>query len=213
MSLLHDLFRVQASAHPDLPAVTDGVRTLTYKELDVLTDRLATELQTRGACVDSCVVIYMSKSIDYVVSYIAILKAGAAYLPMDAAYPIEMVNMVLQDAQPKVVIVSPKFFDNVKDAGVSVLQLVPDWEAALPSVEDAAAAFVAPVMVRMEIVRNIHSSTLPLLTFFLSTFSHSPLISLSCIACMLFLCHAYHALSLVELGFPRLRCVLLRHYR
>ena len=83
MSLLHDLFREQARQHSSLPAVSDGKRTLTYKELDDLTDQLAAELQARGACVDSCVVIYMSKSIDYVVSYIATLKAGAAYLPMD----------------------------------------------------------------------------------------------------------------------------------
>jgi hypothetical protein len=67
---------------------------------------------------------------------------------LTAAYPIEMVNMVLQDAQPKVVIVSPTFFPNVKDAGVSVLELVPTWEDTLVSSADAAAAFVAPVMVR-----------------------------------------------------------------
>ena len=83
MSLLQDLFRAQAKAHPDLLAVSDGERSLTYKQLDELTDRLAAELQRRGACVDSSVVIYMSKSINYVVSYVSILKAGAAYLPMD----------------------------------------------------------------------------------------------------------------------------------
>jgi non-ribosomal peptide synthetase component F len=83
MSLLHELFRVQAQAHPSLPAVSDGTRTLSYRELDSLTDRLAARLQELGATVDSCVVIYMAKSIEYVVSYIAILKAGAAYLPMD----------------------------------------------------------------------------------------------------------------------------------
>lgn len=83
MSLLHDLFRVQAKAYPDLPAVSDGKRSLTFGELDSITDRMAAELQSRGACVDSCVVIYMSKSINYVISYISILKAGAAYLPMD----------------------------------------------------------------------------------------------------------------------------------
>jgi hypothetical protein len=60
-----------------------------------------------------------------------------------------MVNMVLQDAQPKVVIVSPSFFPNVQDAGVPVLQLVPGWEdSLLPSAEEAAAAFTDPVMVR-----------------------------------------------------------------
>jgi non-ribosomal peptide synthetase component F len=148
MPLLQDLFRSQASAHPDLPAVSDGARSLTYRELDVLTDRLAAELQSRGACVDSSVVIYMSKSINYVVSYIAILKAGAAYLPMDAAYPLEMVNMVLQDAQPKVVIVSPEYCCNVKGAVTSVMEPVPGWEDSLLSTDEATAALIHHDMVR-----------------------------------------------------------------
>jgi hypothetical protein len=64
-----------------------------------------------------------------------------------AAYPIEMVNMVLADAQPKVVIVSPTFHDNVKDAAMPVLQLVPGWEDSLMSSEEAATALTHPVMV------------------------------------------------------------------
>lgn len=64
-----------------------------------------------------------------------------------AAYPIEMVNMVLLDAQPKVVIVSPTFHDNVKDSAASVLHLVPQWEESLMSEAEAAAAFTAPIMV------------------------------------------------------------------
>lgn len=58
-----------------------------------------------------------------------------------------MVNMVLQDAQPMVVIVSSNFFSNVKEAGVSVLELKPDWEDSLLSQAEAAAVFVPPVMV------------------------------------------------------------------
>jgi tyrocidine synthetase-3 len=96
MPLLHDLFRTQALAHPDLPAVSDGQHTLTYRELDSLTDRLAAELQAQGACVDSCVVIYMSKSINYVVSYIAILKSGAAYLPMDGKLCFPLIPSLLR---------------------------------------------------------------------------------------------------------------------
>ena len=56
--------------------------------------------------------------------------------------------MVLADAQPKVVIVSPTFHDNVKDAAMPVLQLVPGWEDSLMSSEEAATALTHPVMVR-----------------------------------------------------------------
>ena len=74
VKLLHDLFREKAVKYPEFPALSDGKCTLTYKQLDDVTDRLAAALQKRGATVDSCVVIYMSKSIDYVISYIGILK-------------------------------------------------------------------------------------------------------------------------------------------
>ena len=55
--------------------------------------------------------------------------------------------MVLQDAQPKVVIVSPNFYSNVKDAAPPVMQLVPEWEDSIMSSAEAAAAFTPPVMV------------------------------------------------------------------
>lgn len=156
--LLHDLFREQADANPYLPAVSDGEKTLSYAQLDEITDRFAAELQKRGACVDSSVVIYMSKSIDYVISYISILKAGAAYLPMDAAYPMEMVTMVLQDAQPKVVIVSAEYHKNVENSTASVVVLEEGWENSLPSLCDSKSMFNPPVMDLDSLAYVVYSS-------------------------------------------------------
>jgi non-ribosomal peptide synthetase component F len=156
MKLLQDLFREQAVKYPGLPAVSDGKRTLTYKQLDDVTDRLAAALQKRGAVVDSCVVIYMSKSIDYVISYIGILKAGAAYLPMDAAYPMEMVQMVLQDALPSVVIVSTEYAANVSNCSASVLELVSNWQdMLLPS---DATELASPAMNLDSLAYVVYSS-------------------------------------------------------
>ena len=70
-----------------------------------------------------------------------------------AAYPIEMVNMVLQDAQPKVVIVSPVFFSNVKDSGIPVLELSAGWEDSLMTIAKAKSTFINPVMVRISSIR------------------------------------------------------------
>lgn len=140
--LLHDLFIKCAAANPSATAVSDGVSSLTYRELDELSDRLAVTLQEMGAKVDSSVVIYMNKSIEYVISYIAILKAGAAYLPMDAAYPKEMVSMVLQDAEPAVVLVSSIFAENVSTFP-KLFVFSSEWESHIAPVSSKPLRFPA----------------------------------------------------------------------
>ena len=73
---LHEMFRRQALRTPDAVAVVDGDDSITYGELDNLTDRLAGYLQANGVTFDNPVGIFMETSYEYVVSYIAILKAG-----------------------------------------------------------------------------------------------------------------------------------------
>ena len=77
LSLVTDSFRGQAIRTPHVVALvcTDG-RTLTYCELDELSDLLATNLQTRGIQPDHAIGVYMKKSIEYVISFLGILKAG-----------------------------------------------------------------------------------------------------------------------------------------
>ena len=77
LGLLHDMFRRQAKLTPEKTAVIDANdRTMTFKELDEVSDSVALNLQYRGVKVDSIVGIYMARSLEYVISYIAILKAG-----------------------------------------------------------------------------------------------------------------------------------------
>ena len=81
--LLHKMFRQQAAATPEALAVVDSDgRRMTYQELDTATEILATNLRIKGVVPDSVVGIYMEKNIEYVISYIAILKAGRyQYVP------------------------------------------------------------------------------------------------------------------------------------
>ena len=74
--LLHDLFRKQAELTPDRPAVVLENQTLTFHQLNELTDLLANNLQLKGVKPDSIVGIYMKKCVEYVIAYISILKAG-----------------------------------------------------------------------------------------------------------------------------------------
>lgn len=76
LGLIHEIFTRQAKATPEKIAVIDGERELTFSQLDEASDILAVTLGHRGVRADSCVAIYMHKSIEFTVAYIAILKAG-----------------------------------------------------------------------------------------------------------------------------------------
>lgn len=89
---LHELFVAQARRTPAAVAVADAGRELTYRELDELTDRMAHHLRGQGVGPQDVVGIRMDRSADLLVAMLGILKAGAAYLPLDPAYPAERVE-------------------------------------------------------------------------------------------------------------------------
>ncbi|XP_038055415.1 linear gramicidin synthase subunit D-like [Patiria miniata] len=117
LGCLQDMFRRQAKMLPDSNAiVTDDGQTMTYKELDEVTDVLAAHLHGKGVVGDSIVGIYLEKCLEYPIAYIAILKAGGAYLPLDISYPQQLLDDVLQDAKPVSVITFTDLVPRLKGA-------------------------------------------------------------------------------------------------
>src|SRR4029077_4911717 len=88
-ALLHAPFRARAAEDPDHPAVVSTERTLSYGELDRLSTHYARELRARGAGRGTLVAVCMDKGWEQVVAVLAILEAGAAYLPVDPSLPPE----------------------------------------------------------------------------------------------------------------------------
>ncbi|MGW0286107.1 amino acid adenylation domain-containing protein [Streptomyces sp. NPDC003236] len=110
---LAGLFQAVVTATPDAVAVTDGIRSLTYAELDARAGVLAAELAEAGAGPDQVVALATRRSVDYVVGLLAVIRAGAAYLPIDPQYPGPRVAFILDDARPVVILT-----DRETDAGL-----------------------------------------------------------------------------------------------
>ncbi|MCP4221103.1 MAG: amino acid adenylation domain-containing protein, partial [bacterium] len=95
---IDSLFRSQVEKTPHYDAVEYENQSLTYRELDERSDRLAEFLSARGVSSDNAVGIIAEPSIDMVIGVLAILKAGGAYLPIDHQYPRERKEYMVRDA-------------------------------------------------------------------------------------------------------------------
>ncbi|MFH8930913.1 amino acid adenylation domain-containing protein [Streptomyces pristinaespiralis] len=98
------LFEAQAARTPDTAALLVGGRSLTYAELNARANRLARHLVTLGAGPEQIVAVKLERSLDLYVALLAVLKTGAAYLPVDTAYPAERIAFMMDDARPAVVL-------------------------------------------------------------------------------------------------------------
>ncbi|MEV7589826.1 amino acid adenylation domain-containing protein [Streptomyces sp. NPDC089922] len=93
-------FAEAARRHPDVPAVIAGDTVLDHAELHARADRLARLLIGRGVGPESFVGLALPRGADLVVSLLAVLKAGGAYLPLDLEYPADRLRFMVEDARP-----------------------------------------------------------------------------------------------------------------
>nr|WP_268982560.1 non-ribosomal peptide synthase/polyketide synthase [Streptomyces sp. HF10] len=100
--MLGALFAAWVDRTPDAPALTDGRRTWTYRQLADRADRLAAHLIRRGAGPDRVVALVLPRSMELIAAELAVARAGAAFLPVDPAYPAERRALMLADAAPAV---------------------------------------------------------------------------------------------------------------
>ncbi|WP_370180933.1 amino acid adenylation domain-containing protein [Rhodococcus wratislaviensis] len=99
---LAEILTATAHAHPDAPALTDGVVALSYRELAQRSDALAHELALRGARSGTVVALALPRSVDFVIALWAVAKTGAAFLPVDPTHPAERLSTVLGEAAVQV---------------------------------------------------------------------------------------------------------------
>ncbi|MBZ4319203.1 non-ribosomal peptide synthetase [Streptomyces huiliensis] len=101
---LGELFERQAARTPDATALVADGEEITYAALDARADRLARLLAARGAGPETLVALALHRTADMVVAVLAVLKSGAAYLPLDPDYPAERIAAVRRDARPALLV-------------------------------------------------------------------------------------------------------------
>ncbi|MEV0691702.1 non-ribosomal peptide synthase/polyketide synthase [Streptomyces sp. NPDC050388] len=129
---LVDLFEAQAARTPGAVAVTCRAEHLDYATLDARAGRLAHRLAELGAAPERFVALALPRSCDQVVAVLAVLKTGAAYLPIDPASPAERIGHLLADASPVTLVTTAGTAARADGTDVPVLLLDdPDVEADL----------------------------------------------------------------------------------
>ena len=106
--MLDHLLIESAARYPDRTAVVDRAESMTYRELDESSGRLADELAARGAGPGSRVGLYLDKSLYAIVAVWGVLRAGAAYVPLDVASPVKRVARIVDNGDLCGILATPK---------------------------------------------------------------------------------------------------------
>ncbi|MFD3166733.1 amino acid adenylation domain-containing protein [Herpetosiphon sp. NSE202] len=122
------LFEAQANHHPERIAVRDQTTSLSYQALDHQANQVANYLIQRGVTPHTLIGIMLERSVNMVVTLLGILKAGAAYVPLDPHYPSERLIYMLEDAGLKTVVTTAQFAQQL-NTSLEWLKLDQDWAA------------------------------------------------------------------------------------
>ena len=137
---IHQLFEEQVRLTPEAVAVSDEQEQLSYAELNVRANQLAHYLREQGVGAEVLVGICMERTVEMVVSLLAVLKAGGAYVPLDPTYPEQRLNYMLQDAGVRVLLSEQKLRERVAVTEAVQVHCREDWSAALAQYSTANPA-------------------------------------------------------------------------
>jgi len=137
---VHQLFEAQADRHPDAPALIFEGRELTYAKLNEQANRLAHRLIEQGVGPQTLVGLALERSVEMLVGLLAVLKSGAAYIPLDPAYPQERLAYMIEDSGIHLLLTQDFLLERIPvPAGVThlVLNQRGDWLLGYPTTNPA----------------------------------------------------------------------------
>ncbi|HAX70809.1 MAG TPA: hypothetical protein DCY14_14450 [Anaerolineae bacterium] len=118
---IHDLFAEQVKRTPNALALQFGAETLTYKELDKRSTRVAKVLASRGVKPGMLVGLFVHRSLEMVIGQLGVLKAGGAYLPLDPSFPAERLAFMLTDSNAPILLTQSTLLDRLPESNAEVI--------------------------------------------------------------------------------------------
>ncbi len=137
---VHQLFEQQVGRTPDAIAVTHAKTQLSYRDLDRRANQVARVLQKQGVRPETTVGICFDRSVDMLVGILGVLKAGAAYVPLDPAYPKDRIAFVIEDSKLQVLLTQRALRESLPHQAARVICIDSDWAAI--AAEDEQNLFV-----------------------------------------------------------------------
>ena len=135
-----ELFEAQAARTPTATAVVHGDERVDYAELDRAANRIAARLRAEGIGPGALVGVALERSVELVSSVLGVLKAGAAYVPLDPLYPAARLAAMVADAQPRALLVSTTTRDRVPAGDATLIKVDDQSLRELPSADPPTLA-------------------------------------------------------------------------
>ncbi|MFP2933044.1 amino acid adenylation domain-containing protein, partial [Pyxidicoccus sp. 3LG] len=140
---VHQLFCAQAARTPDAIAVEAGEGTLTYRQLDERSNQLAHHLRTLGVTPGTRVALCLERNLELPVGLLGILKAGAAFVPLDPSYPAERLQTMLAQTAVSVLVTQERLADELPAHVPLLVCLDSEWEQVARHPVTAPDAFAS----------------------------------------------------------------------
>jgi amino acid adenylation domain-containing protein len=126
---IHELFEAQVLRTPDAVAVTDETASVSYSELNERANQLAHHLRLLSAGPEVPILICLSRSVEMIVALLAVMKSGAAYVPLDPKYPQERLTYMIENSRSPVLITETELLDSLPQHHAAVVCI--DRDAAV----------------------------------------------------------------------------------
>lgn len=143
-TVITDLIEEQTRQTPDAPAVIFEDRCLTYNDFNIRANQLARHLKEMGADPEVLIGIFMERSLEMAVSMYAVLKSGAAYIPLEPEYPSERLNFMIKDSRLSVLITQPHLSDRLDTRDIQVVCVDADFSAIAHLSQETPERTAAP---------------------------------------------------------------------
>lgn len=125
---VHELFEEQVDRTPDAIAVEIDGETLTYSELNLRANQLANYLRSIGVGHESLVGLCVERSLDMMIGLLGIMKSGAAYVPIDPAYPTERVRVIIEDSGIQTIVTQAHLAFDLREQVPNVFCIDLEWD-------------------------------------------------------------------------------------